>query len=110
MPFTLAQLAPSFIAPALAVAGGVAVAVPVVIHLLSRSRRKRAVWGAMRFLQLAYKKQKRRLRLERWLLLATRCLVVLVAGLALAGPLLPEDVWGAGALTSGGGGSGSGAV
>ena len=101
---TLAQLGGSFIAPALAVAGVVCVAVPVVIHLLSRSRRKRAEWGAMRFLRLAYKKQKRRLQLERWLLLAARCLMMVLAGLALAGPLLPEGVWGVSGLAAGGGG------
>jgi hypothetical protein len=84
---TLAQLAGFFTAPAIAVAGLACVAIPIIIHLLSRHRRKRAVWGAMRFLQLAYQKQKRRLQLERWLLLLTRCLLILVAGLALANPI-----------------------
>ncbi|MEM9883375.1 MAG: BatA domain-containing protein [Planctomycetota bacterium] len=98
----LAQLAGLFSAPALAVAGAVCVAIPVVIHLLSRSRRKRAEWGAMRFVRLAYRKQKRKLLVQRWLLLAARCLVVVLAGLALAGPLLPEGWLGLGEAITGG--------
>ncbi|MEM9417768.1 MAG: BatA domain-containing protein [Planctomycetota bacterium] len=90
---TLAQLAGLFTAPALAVAGAACVAIPVIIHLLSRTRRTREEWGAMRFLRLAFKKQKRKLRMEKWLLLLTRCAIMLIAGLALAGPLL-SGVWG----------------
>ncbi|MEM7624965.1 MAG: BatA domain-containing protein [Planctomycetota bacterium] len=101
MTSTLAQLAGLFTAPALAVAGAACVAIPIVIHLLSRSRRRRADWGAMRFLRLAYKKQRRKLRLEKWLLLLTRCAIMLIAGLALAGPLLSGAL---GGITSGGGG------
>ncbi len=103
MMMMLAQVASSFIAPALAGAGAAAIAVPIAIHLLSRLRRKRQRWGAMRFLRLAYQKQKNRLRLEQWLLLATRCLLVLLIGLALAGPVVGGAVarWLSGA---GGGG------
>ena len=92
--FSLAQLAGLFTAPGLAAAGAACVAIPILIHLLSRSRRKRSEWGAMRFLRLAYKKQRRKLRLEQWLLLLIRCAVVGVAGLALAGPLLSGSWWG----------------
>jgi hypothetical protein len=88
MMLTLGQLAGLFTVPALAAAGAVAVAIPIVIHLLSRFRRKPQVWGAMRFVWEAVQRQKRRLQLEQWLLLAIRCLVVLVLGLALAGPIL----------------------
>ncbi|HBS28811.1 MAG TPA: hypothetical protein DEB06_05030, partial [Phycisphaerales bacterium] len=42
----------------------------------------------MKFLLEAYRKHRRRLQLEEWLLLLVRCLVVLLLGLALAGPLL----------------------
>ena len=97
---TLAQASALFTAPVLAGIGAACIAIPVAIHLLSRHRRTRAPWGAMRFLQLAYKKQKNKLRLERWLLLLARCLIVLVAGLALAGPLLPDGAFGLGGDTS----------
>ncbi|MBB6429629.1 BatA domain-containing protein [Algisphaera agarilytica] len=99
---SLAQLAGLFTAPALAVAGAACVAIPVIIHLLSRTRRTREEWGAMRFLRLAFKKQKRKLRMEKWLLLLTRCAVMLIAGLALAGPLL-SGVWGGSATGLGSG-------
>ncbi len=88
MTLTLAQLAGSFVAPLLAGAGLLAVALPVAIHLLSRLRRKRQAWGAMRFLRLAYQKQRTKVRLEQWLLLLTRCALMLLIGLALAGPVL----------------------
>lgn len=55
---------------------------------MSRFRRKPEPWGAMRFLIQAYQKQRKRLQLEKLLLLLVRCMVVLLAGLALAGPVL----------------------
>jgi aerotolerance regulator-like protein/VWA domain-containing protein len=88
MPITTAQVIAPFITPALAWAGVAMVSVPVVIHLLSRWRRRPEPWGAMRFLLEAYRKQKRRMHLEQWLLLLLRCLIVLLLGLALARPLL----------------------
>lgn len=78
----------SFLVPGLAVAGALAIASPIIIHLLSRRHRKPVTWGAMRFLIAAYRQQRRRLQLEQLLLLITRCLVVLLLGLALAGPML----------------------
>ena len=94
MPFLLAQVASSFIAPALAAAGIGAVAIPIAIHLLSRLRTRNEPWAAMRFLLEAYRRHRRRLRFEQLLLLLVRCLVVAIAGLALAGPLLTGCVGG----------------
>ena len=107
----MAQLAGWFALPGLAVAGVLCVAIPVAIHFWSRSRRRRSAWGAMRFLALAYRQQRRRLQLERWLLLAVRSLVVLLAGLALAGPLVGGGggawwSWLTGGSASGGAGAG----
>jgi len=73
--------------PAIAVAGALAVAIPILIHLLLRRRRKPVMWGAMKFLLEAYRQQRRRLRLEQFLLLAARCLVILLAATAIARPL-----------------------
>ncbi|GAB4109519.1 MAG: hypothetical protein Kow00105_18250 [Phycisphaeraceae bacterium] len=84
----LAQVAAPFVTPALAWAGLAMVSVPVTIHLLSRWRRRPQPWGAMRFLLEAYRKHKRRMHLEQWLLLLLRCLIVLLLGLALARPRL----------------------
>jgi hypothetical protein len=85
---TIAQAAGLFTAPALAAIGAAAVAIPIIIHLMSRFRRRPEAWGAMRFLIEAYQKQRKRLQLEKLLLLLVRCMVVLLAGLALAGPVL----------------------
>ncbi|MAE61077.1 MAG: hypothetical protein CMJ49_06945 [Planctomycetaceae bacterium] len=79
---------PSFTAPALAAAGAAAVSVPIIIHLLARRRRRPEPWAAMRFLMAAYRRHRTRLRLEQLLLLLLRCLIVLLLGMALAGPLL----------------------
>lgn len=78
---------------AAAVAGG-AVAVPVLIHLLNRKRYVVVPWAAMRFLLAAQKKNVRRLKLEQWLLLATRTLLVLLLVLAMAA-VMPwfEPAW-----------------
>lgn len=72
----------------LAVAGVAAMSVPIIIHLLTRYRRRPELWGAMRFLMEAYRKHRTRLQVEQLLLLAVRCLILGVLGLALAGPML----------------------
>jgi len=74
--------------PGLAAAGLAAIAIPIIIHLLFRRRRRPVPWAAMRFLLEAYRRARRRMRLERWLLLAIRVLAVALMGLALARPLL----------------------
>ena len=77
-----------FLHPILAGAAIAGVSIPILIHLLMRRRRKPVMWAAMRFLMEAYKQQRRRLRLEQLLLLAARCLVIALAGLAIARPML----------------------
>lgn len=79
---------PLFLHPTLAIAGAALVGVPILIHILMRRRRKPIAWGAMRFVMEAYRRQQRRLRFEQWLLLAARCLLVLIIGAALARPML----------------------
>jgi hypothetical protein len=78
----------TFVTTWLAVAGAAAMAIPIIIHLIFRQRRRPIEWAAMRFLIEAFRKQKRRLQLEQILLLAVRCMIVLVLGLALARPIL----------------------
>ncbi len=78
----------TFLHPMLLAAGLAAVSIPILIHLLMRRRRKPVQWGAMRFLVEAYKKHKRRLTLEQWLLLAMRCLLIALVAIALARPLV----------------------
>ena len=80
----------------LAAAGTIAAAasVPIVIHLLNRRRYRIVDWAAMRFLLAAQRQNVRRLRLEQWLLLAIRCLVlVLLAGALAAVTPWAESIW-----------------
>lgn len=77
-----------FLHTAILTAGLAAISIPILIHLLMRRRRKPVEWGAMRFILEAYKRTRRRLLLERWLLLACRCLLVAALGVLLARPLL----------------------
>lgn len=81
----------NFAHPSLAALGLGAVAVPILIHILMRRRRRPIQWGAMRWLAEAYRRQRRRLRFEQWLLLAARCLAIALVGLAVARPLLGGD-------------------
>lgn len=78
----------TFVTTGLLVAGVVSVAVPILIHLLSRQRRRPIEWAAMRFLIEALRKHRRRLQIEQLLLLATRCLILVLLGAALARPFL----------------------
>lgn len=81
---------PAFTVPGLAAAGAAAISIPIAIHLLARRKRKTEPWAAMRFILAAYKKHRQRIRLEQLLLLLVRCLIVMLAGMALAGPQLRE--------------------
>ncbi|MBX7103147.1 MAG: VWA domain-containing protein [Gemmataceae bacterium] len=92
IPIVLAVL---FTTPAAALAtAAAAVAVPVAIHLLSRRRYRVVDWAAMRFLQAALKRTNRRLRLEQWLLLLARTLLVLLPILAMiAAASWAEPAW-----------------
>jgi hypothetical protein len=80
--------------PAAAAVAGGAVAIPIIIHLLNRKRFRVVTWAAMRFLLAAQRKNSRRMRLEQLVLLAVRCLMVLLLVLALAS-VTPwaEAVW-----------------
>ncbi len=80
----------SFGLPAM-LGGALLVGVPILIHLLNRRRYRIVPLATLRFLQEAFAQQRRRLRLENLLLLVLRCLLVLLAALAMALPFVPED-------------------
>lgn len=65
-----------------------AAAAPLIIHLLNRRRHRETEWAAMRFLLAAVRKHSRRIRIEQWLLLAVRVLIVVLVVLAVADPYL----------------------
>ncbi|HXT58927.1 MAG TPA: BatA domain-containing protein, partial [Pirellulales bacterium] len=65
-----------------------AAAAPLVIHLLNRRKHREAPWAAMQYLLAAIRKSSRRIRIEQWLLLAMRTLLVVLLVLAMAEPVL----------------------
>lgn len=85
----------TFLHTTLFLAGAACVSIPILIHLLLRQRRKPIAWAAMRFLMEAYRKQRRRLKLQQLILLAVRCLALLLLAAALARPVLDAAGFGA---------------
>ena len=72
--------------------GAAAIASPILIHLLNKRRFKIVEWAAMDFLFQADKKNRKRVQLENLILLALRCLAMLLVALMLARPFLPSSL------------------
>lgn len=53
-------------------------AVPIIIHILNRRRFQKVPWAAMTFLLKAMKRNRKRMRMEQWLVLLLRVLAVLL--------------------------------
>jgi hypothetical protein len=68
--------------------GMAAASVPILIHLLNRRRFRETTWAAMQFLMAAIRKNQRRVKIEQWLLLAVRTLLILLIVAAMAKPFL----------------------
>src|SRR5499425_2103468 len=73
-----------FVHPWYMIAGGALVSLPIIIHLINRMRFKRIRWAAMEFLLKSQKRNRRRLIIEQLILLALRCLLVLLFGFLMA--------------------------
>lgn len=73
-----------FVTPWLFAAGAACVSIPIVIHLLNRRRFRQRPWAAMQFLMAAWRRNVRRLKLQRLLLLLLRCLALLLLAAAIA--------------------------
>ena len=67
-------------------AAGLAVAVPIVIHLLFRQKTRTVAIGSVRFLHQVVREHRRRRRVRQWILLALRMLAVLLLALLFARP------------------------
>ncbi|MEW5981092.1 MAG: BatA domain-containing protein [Acidobacteriota bacterium] len=78
----------TFLAPAL-LAGLLAVAIPVVLHLVQRERRVLVEFPSLMFLQKIPYQSTRRRAIRHWLLLALRVLAFALMALAFARPFLP---------------------
>ncbi len=68
--------------------------IPIIIHLLNRRRFNKVRWAAMEFLLAAMKRNRRRMRMEQWLILLLRTLAVLLLVFLVARPRLDEGVFG----------------
>jgi len=73
---------------AAAVAG---MTLPILIHFFLRRKHQPIEWAAMALLKRALERTARKRRFDQWLLLIVRCVLVLAAGLAIAGPLLQKS-------------------
>src|SRR5437868_11048770 len=70
-----------FANPGYLAAGGALISSPIIIHLINRMRFRRLRWAAMEFLLKAQKRNRRRLIIEQLLLLALRCLLIMLTAL-----------------------------
>ncbi|RME72526.1 MAG: VWA domain-containing protein, partial [Planctomycetota bacterium] len=77
----------SFLQPAMLWFAGLA-SVPVLIYLFHRQRYTVLPWAAMAFVRRALHRNRRRMKIENWLLLALRVLAVLLLVAAVARPVL----------------------
>ena len=68
--------------------GATAFSVPLIIHLLNRSKYLTIDWGAMQFLDASVKVNSRRIQWKQLLLLLVRCLIPVLLALAMARPLI----------------------
>ena len=60
---------------------------PIIIHLLNRRRFIRVDWAPMRVLKQTMKSNRKRVRLEQWLLLALRTLAIVALIVAVSRPI-----------------------
>jgi hypothetical protein len=68
--------------------GATAFTIPLIIHLLNRSKYLTIDWGAMQFLETSVKVNSRKIQWKQLLLLLIRCLIPVLLALAMARPLL----------------------
>lgn len=79
-------LAPAFLA------GFIAIAIPVVIHMIHRERRETLVFPSLMFLRKIPYKSVRRQKLRHILLLAVRCLAIATIVAAFARPFVQRNL------------------
>ncbi len=68
--------------------GALAFAVPLIIHILNRSRFRTVEWGAMHLLESVIKVNHKRLHVDQLILLFVRCAIPVLLALCLARPVL----------------------
>jgi hypothetical protein len=68
--------------------GALAFVIPLVIHILNRSRFKTVEWGAMHLLESVIKVNHKRFQIDQLILLILRCAIPVLLALCLARPVL----------------------
>lgn len=68
--------------------GALAFSIPLILHILNRSRFRQVEWGAMHLLESVVKVNHKRFRLEQLLLLLVRCAIPALLAMCLARPVL----------------------
>jgi len=71
--------------------GLAAAAIPVLLHLLARREPPTVEFPAVRYLVATTREHQRRLKLQNWLLLCLRTLLIVLLVLAAAAPSIPES-------------------
>ena len=79
----------SFLTP-LFLLGGLALALPILFHLIRRTTRERTAFSSLMFLEPSPPRLTQRSRLEHWLLLLLRCLALALLALGFARPFFKE--------------------
>ena len=73
-------------------AGALAVGIPLWVHLIRREQAMRIQFSSLMFLRRVSIKSVSRQRLKHLLLLAARCLIILLIALAFARPFIPGSI------------------
>src|SRR5215211_5611865 len=68
----------------LMMAGAAAVTIPIALHFFYRARYRPLPWAPMKFLREAIEQTSRRLKFQEWILLALRCLALILLALAFS--------------------------
>lgn len=72
-------------------AGLVAAAIPILIHLFNRRKQRRVEFSSLQFIEEIAKRRVRRVKITQWLILALRTLAIAMVALALMRPALKGD-------------------
>lgn len=81
----------SFLTP-LFLLGGLALALPVLFHLIRRTTKERTGFSSLMFLMPSPPRLTKRSRLEHWLLLLLRCLALALLALGFARPFFKQTM------------------
>ncbi len=68
--------------------GALAFSIPLILHILNRSRFRKVEWGAMHLLESVINVNHKRFQFEQFLLLLVRCAIPALLAMCLARPIL----------------------